>query len=89
MAIDLKGRIIYISDFDNNRIRKYDIVTTMVTTVATDLDAPFGIAFDALSDCLYVASNSKHTIYKIPLVGTSLPIAISNNYKFAGSPGTE
>ena len=85
MDVDREGGFIYVSDNLNNRIRKVSIATSEVTTVATNIGSPMGIAFDSLAStpCLYVASNSDSVIYKIALpMGGSPSLSV-----FAGSIG--
>jgi len=85
MDVDQEGGFIYVSDNVNNRIRKVSIATSEVTTIATNIGSPVGIAFDswASTPCLYVASNSDSVIYKITLPIDGLP-SVS---VFAGSIG--
>ena len=83
MDVDRDRGFIYVSDNLNDRVRKIDIATSEVSTVATNIGLPMGIAFDswASSPCLYVASNRDSVIYKITL--DSVPVVSV----FAGSKG--
>lgn len=67
MTVDQDRQLLYISDFDNNKVRRVNIRTNETTTVASGIDRPMGIAVDVLSvpRCVYVASFGQHVIYKI------------------------
>jgi sugar lactone lactonase YvrE len=74
------GTILYVADFNNHAIRKVEIATGAVTTlagkpgvpgqadgvgVAAGFNSPFGVAMDA--ECLYVADTANCTIRKVAL----------------------
>ena len=79
VAFDSKGNL-YIADHNNLRIRRVDVKTGVITTVAgngqrglsgdsgpataASLNAPDGLAFDA-DDNLYIADSGNHRIRKI------------------------
>ena len=79
LALDTDGNL-YISDMNNNRIRKIDASTQNITTIAgtganafggdgaaataARLNKPRGLAFDAAGN-LYIADGNNHRIRKI------------------------
>lgn len=78
LAVDAAGHL-YIGEFGNNRIRRVDVTTRIITTFAGDGDRgskgddgpateaslnPTGLAFDADGN-LYVADRNNHLIRKI------------------------
>jgi uncharacterized protein (TIGR03437 family) len=83
LAIDSSGTM-YIADTDNNRIRRLNLNTAVVTTIAgtgqrgyagngtsavqANLDTPLGIAADAKGN-LYFADQYNHRIRKITAAG--------------------
>lgn len=87
IALDSTGNV-YIADRLNHRIRKVDIATGLITTVAGNgnkgyfgegaatsaaLNQPTGITFDA-SDNLYIADNGNYRVRKVS-AGTISTIA--------------
>jgi len=78
MTLDPAGSNLYIADTGNNRIRRIILSTSNVSTSASNLTSPFGIACD-LSN-LYIADGT-FTIRSIPISGGSFSI-------IAGSSGT-
>jgi sugar lactone lactonase YvrE len=62
-AYDSAGSL-YVSDFNNNSIRKIDPVTGIVTTFASGLNSPTGLCFDS-SGNLYFAEWNTNRIRKI------------------------
>ena len=89
IALDTSGNI-YITDYYNNRIRKIDITTGVITTIAgngmgaygldnvaataTSIYGPQGITFDANNN-LYFADYENHRIRKIDNSGIITTIA--------------
>jgi NHL repeat len=90
-AVDSKGNI-YVTDLNNHRVRKIDILTNIVTSVAgngsntfsivsssassSGLPYPYGIAFDQ-NDNLYISSGS--SICKVTPTGNISVIAVVGN----------
>ena len=83
LALDSSGTI-YIADTDNNRIRRLDLNTAVVTTIAgtgqrgyagngtsavqANMDTPLGIAADSTGN-VYFADQNNHRIRKITVGG--------------------
>lgn len=79
LAFDSRGRL-YIADHNNQRIRRVDALTGIITTIAgngergfsgdggpvaeASFNAPSGLAFDA-EDNLYIADAQNHRIRRI------------------------
>jgi sugar lactone lactonase YvrE len=76
-GISTDGKYLYVSDFFNNRVRKIELATGVVTTVAgsgvygssdgilydANFRSPLGITNDAFN--LYVVDSQNHTVRKI------------------------
>lgn len=78
LALDEKQNLLYISDLWNHRIRSVNLTTNIVNTVIpknnggldrseVPLKCPCGLAFDPISNYLYVADKNNHSIRKISL----------------------
>ncbi len=84
VAVDSAGNI-YISDQNNNRIRKVDtsgVITTVVSGgIGTGVSSPAGLAVDAAGN-LYIADMGNQCIRKVDASGNFTTIAGS-----IGSPG--
>jgi sugar lactone lactonase YvrE len=92
LAVDGQGNL-YIADSGNQRIRKVDAVTKIITTIAgngvaaytgdnvqatfTGLNNPAGLAFDAQGN-LYIADSGNHRIRKVDAV-TKIITTIAGN----------
>jgi sugar lactone lactonase YvrE len=82
IAIDKQGHL-YITDTDNNRIRKVD-TDGIITTVASDeLNQPIGIAIDSEGN-VYIADSKNHLIRKIDTDGVMTTIAGSGAQGYSG-----
>ncbi|MDM8561479.1 NHL repeat-containing protein [Candidatus Parabeggiatoa sp. HSG14] len=82
IAIDKQGDL-YITDTNNNRIRKVD-TDGIITTVASDeLNQPIGIVIDNESN-IYVADSKNHLIRKIDTDGVMTTIAGSGAQGYSG-----
>jgi trimeric autotransporter adhesin len=79
VAVDSSGNL-YIADQDNNRIRRVDYGTGIITTVAS-VNSPAGIAVDS-SGNLYVADYINNSIRKVDR-GTGIITTVAGN----GTPG--
>jgi uncharacterized protein (TIGR03437 family) len=80
LAVDSTNQFLYISDTDNNRIRKVNLASSVITTLAgngqpgyagngTDalsasMDTPIGIAVDSKGN-VYFADQNNHRVRKI------------------------
>lgn len=89
LAIDAAGNL-YVSDTDNNRVRKIDHATQVITTVAgngvlgfagdghlatgAELNFPFGLGFDAAGD-LFIADTGNQRVRMIDLNGNISTVA--------------
>jgi hypothetical protein len=102
IALDRRGDL-YIADTNNNRIRRVDQATGLITTVAGDglsrfagdggpafrasLNRPGGVAVDSLGN-LYVADTDNHRIRRIDAVtGIIATVAGDGQPRFAGDGG--
>ncbi|HEV2645528.1 MAG TPA: Ig-like domain repeat protein [Acidobacteriaceae bacterium] len=93
---------LYISDTNNNAIRKLDLTTGIITTVAgtgtygfsgdggaataAKLNAPWGIAL-AGDGTLYIADQANNRIRKVTTAGTISTVAGSNTLGYFGDSG--
>lgn len=85
IAIATDGTHIYVADIFNSRVRKLNISTREVSTLATS-PGPHGIATDGIY--VYVTSHSNHIINRIPVGGgTAFTIAgsVSGNTDGVGT----
>jgi len=89
VAFDAAGNY-YITDRDNNRIRKVNITTGIITTIAgtgtagyngdnilataAEIHAPYGIAIDAAGN-IFFCDDGNHRVRKISTVGIITTIA--------------
>ena len=90
IAVDVSGNV-FISDTGNNRIRKVDVATGVISTVlgsrcdrsvvSANLNSPRGLASDA-SGNLYVADSLGYRILMLTRQGVATPVAGT------GEPGT-
>ena len=101
VAVDASGNV-YIADAGNHRIRKVDISTGFISTIAGDgtagysgdgfaanlakLHAPFGVAVDA-SGNVYIADMANYCIRKVNTSGVISTIAGTLNGGFSGDGG--
>ena len=99
LAFDSKGNL-YVSDSQNNRIRKID-TSGIVTTVAGDgfsqlndggpalnaaLNDPFGIAVDAAGN-IYICDNRNDRVRKVDINGIITTVAGNGTKGFSGDGG--
>jgi uncharacterized protein (TIGR03437 family) len=98
LAVDSKSQFLYISDTDNNRIRKVNLVSSIITTLAgngqqgyagngTDalsatMDTPVGIAVDSKGN-VYFADQNNNRVRKIATDGNIYDVAGT------GTPGND
>lgn len=88
LELDRINNILYVSDQLNGCIRQLNINTSQVTTLATNINAPGGLAYDFVSQSLFVVSTATNVIYSIPIsTGHSAPIAVNSDYILTGSSG--
>jgi hypothetical protein len=59
------GNYVYITDRSNNKIKKYDLSSGMVTTIASGLNAPNGITTNG--SLLYIADTNNNQIQMLNL----------------------
>ena len=103
LALDTSEQLLYIADLSNHRVRKVDVRTGVITTVAgtgtqgfsgdggaatnAQLAFPAGIAV-APDGALYIAAAGSHRIRKVAPDGTITTIAGTSTGGFAGDGGT-
>lgn len=95
------GRNVYVSDWNNHRIRKIALNGTISTVagngtkgfggdggpaVAAQLDSPNGIALDSAGN-LYIADQFNQRIRKVATDGTISTIAGNGSFNFSGDGG--
>jgi sugar lactone lactonase YvrE len=100
LALDAAGNL-YIADTHNHRIRKLDLTSGLITTIAgstpgfsgdnapataSQLDLPTALALDPAND-LYVADTGNHRIRKIAASGLITTIAGNGTQGFSGDAG--
>ncbi len=100
LAVDSSGRV-YIADAQNNRIRRVDPATGLITTVAgggvggdgslainASLSAPYGVVVDALGNLL-IADAGNHRIRKVAAAtGVISTLAGTGARGFSGDDGS-
>ena len=102
IALDVGGSL-YISDYNNHRIRKVNIATGIITTVAgvgtagfsgdggaattAELNHPLGISFDA-SGNLYIADVDNHRVRKVNIATGVISTVVGTGVSgFSGDGG--
>ena len=100
VAVDSSGNL-YITDTNNDRIRKVDSAGTITTIAGTgerrfggdggpaiqaQLDAPSGVVVDGAGN-LYIADRANHRIRKVDSTGTITTIAGTGERGFGGDGG--
>ena len=102
VAVDSVGNI-YIADTNNHRIRKIDISTNIITTVAgngtaaysgdgglatlASLNSPYGVAVDAAGN-IYIADTYNNRIRKVNIAGNISTVAGGDVYDYSGDGGS-
>lgn len=102
IEVDASGAFLYIADTGNNRIRKIDLATTVITTVAgvtkagfagdagpaerAQLNSPRGLALTA-DGILYLADTDNHRIRKVGADGVITTVAGTGTAGFSGDGG--
>jgi hypothetical protein len=98
-GIEARGQHLYISDTSNNRIRKVDGITGIITTVAgagpsgssgdggsalnATLGAPKDVTFDAVGN-MYIAEQFNRRIRRVDLAGNIQTVAGNGNLTYEG-----
>ncbi|CUG85029.1 membrane-associated protein, putative, partial [Bodo saltans] len=82
IAIDLVNNLAYIGDTFNDRIRKVDLATTVVTTfVGSGLSYPTGVVYympsSGTAAVLYVADFGNDAVKKIPIATGTASLVVS------------
>lgn len=77
---------LYVADTDNDRIRKIDLETKVVSTVMINLNAPKGVA---VSDGILYVSDDYHRIWQMDLASKVITtLAGQSAYGFVDAVGT-
>ncbi|CAE8635294.1 unnamed protein product [Polarella glacialis] len=90
VALDEVGQVLYIADSDDCRVRKVDLVSGIISTVASSVppggscEYIFGLALDPLRQILYVSAPAEHIVYKLVL--EALPCAAPEGIQQASTP---
>lgn len=71
LALDASGNL-YFADGGNNRIRRIDAATGVITTVVTGLNNPVGIAVDPSGNLLYIGDNGAHRVRRYNIATSTL-----------------
>ena len=90
MDMDRSTNNIYVSDNNNNCIRKVNVASKTVSTIAINIMSPMGIAFHSDLSSIFVASNKDSVLYKFAVSqksSTPIDLASSASYIFAGAKG--
>ena len=85
-AVDYAGNV-FISEYGNDRIRRVDASTGIITTIATGLYGPCQIVTDVAGN-VFVATQSGGRIYKITPSGTVSTMAGGGSGSGSGVPAT-
>lgn len=91
----VSGNALYIADANNRRIRRVDLSSNVITTVAGDgttgttgsgIGYAVGVAVDA-SGTIYVAAGSSHVVRQVSASGTYSTIAGTGTAGYSGDGG--
>ena len=66
LALDVAGNL-FISDVYNDVIRRVDVSTGVIETVAEELTSPFGLALDVAGN-LFISDSSNHVIRRVDVI---------------------
>jgi len=100
LAVDSAGQI-YIADTENHRVRKINVVTGIITTVAGGGNLPFGEGKKATeiqlnmpinveidnADHLYILDHADYRVYKVDMMGIITLVAGNGNRGYSGDGG--
>jgi sugar lactone lactonase YvrE len=81
MALDTSGCNLYVADTGNNSVRRVELATATVTTVARGLSGPQGIACSPSN--VYISDTNNHVIKEYNIATQSIKIIAGSN----GIPG--
>ena len=85
VAVDKAGNL-FIADTGNNRVRRVDVASGVITTVAV-LNSPTGVAVDEAGN-LFIADTGSNQVRKAdPLTGVITTVAGTGSIGFAGDGG--
>lgn len=86
LAIDAAGTTLYISDYNNNSIRKMNLSTGAVTTWVTLVVGASCLSFDNAGN-LIVAEQDAHQVQKVTPAGAVTTIAGNGNAGYVNATG--
>ena len=92
VAVDPAGKTLYFSDISPGQIRKVDLATGIISTIAGVFSAvrnasPRGLALDGAGS-LYVADRGSHRILKVTLATGATTTVVGTTAGFSGDGGT-
>jgi sugar lactone lactonase YvrE len=77
---------IYISDTGNQRVRRVDHSTGLISTVVASLHSPRSVAVDATGN-LYIADTGANLVYVVNSSGAVIPVAGTGTAGYSGDGG--
>lgn len=85
-ALNASGTALYVADTFNNRVLRLDLNTNRVTTVASGLSYPMGVAVDVQNN-LYIADTYDDVIKRVDPSGATAVVAGTGQLGYAGDGG--